>query len=267
MKLLFPNGEHAPVELDPGPAMLGSGNDCQVVLLAPGIALHHCELQVAEYTAKLRICNPENQVTVNGKAVESEVDIKPGDLVTFAEVRCRAVAVEKGQSPVPQREASADDDGATKVRMAMPKYVLRGVSGETFGRVFPVGQTTVAGRQSECEIHIPSEGISRRHAEMRLTADGIMVEDLGSANGTYINDRRVTRELLKPGDELRFDTVRFLLIAPGQERTSTPAAAPSTPSAAAPAANKGPNKVLLWGMVGLALAAVVLVGLKFAGVF
>ncbi len=266
MKLLFPNGEHAPVELDPGPAMLGSGNDCQVVILAPGIALHHCKLQVRQYTATLTICNPENQVTVNGKAVENNVEIKPGELVTFAEVRCRIVAVEKGQSPVPQRDVSADDDGATKVRMAMPKFVLRGVSGDTFGRVFPIGQMTVAGRQGECDIHIPSEGISRRHAELRLTADGIMVEDLGSANGTYINDRRITRGMLKPGDELRFDTVRFLLIAPSQERSQAAApAASSTPQAASSA--KGPNKVLLWGMVGLALAAVVLVGLKFAGVF
>ena len=135
MKLLFPNGEHAPVELDPGPALLGSGNDCRVVLLAPGIALHHCELKVSDYSARLKLSNPENPVTVNGKAVEAEVDIKPGDLVTFAEVRCRIVAVEKGQSPVPQRDLSANDDGATKVRMALPKFVLRGVSGETFGRV------------------------------------------------------------------------------------------------------------------------------------
>ena len=267
MKLLFPNGEHAPVELDPGPAMLGSGNDCQVVLLAPGIALHHCELLVKQYTAKLKLANPENQVTVNGKSVDSEIEIKPGDLITFAEVRCRAVAVEKGQSPVPQRDVSANDDGATKVRMALPKFVLRGVSGETFGRVFPIGQTTVAGRQSECEIHIPSEGISRRHAELRLTADGIMVEDLGSANGTYINDRRVTRELLKSGDELRFDTVRFLLIAPGHERTpSNPAPAAANTKAPSPA-TQGSSKKLVWVMVVIAVAAVAAVGAKLAGLF
>lgn len=268
MKLLFPNGEHAPVEFEPGRAMLGSGNDCQVVILAPGIALHHCQLDVKGYTAMLSLANPENPVTVNGKAVEEPVEIKPGDLVTFAEVRCRVVAVEKGQSPVPQRDVSVDDDGATKVRMALPKFVLRGVSGETFGRVFPIGQTTIVGRQSECEIHIPSEGISRRHAELRVTADGIMVEDLGSANGTYINDRRVTREMLKSGDELRFDTVRFLLLAPGQERAAanagTPAPAASEP--AAPAA-KGGNKGLLWGMVGIAVIAVAAVGAKLAGLF
>ena len=168
---------------------------------------------------------------------------------------------------MPQRDVSANDDGATKVRMALPKFVLRGVSGETFGRVFPIGQTTVAGRQSECEIHIPSEGISRRHAELKLTADGIMVEDLGSANGTYINDRRITRELLKSGDELRFDTVRFLLIAPGQERSPTnPAPTSATQSSSAPAA-KGSSKALVWVMVIIAGAAVAAVGAKLAGLF
>ena len=103
---------------------------------------------------------------------------------------------------------------------------------------------------------------------MKLTADGIMVEDLGSANGTYINDRRVTRELLKPGDELRFDTVRFLLIAPGQERPAAPSPA-SAPGirASAPAATKGSSKGLVWAMVGIAVIAVAAVGAKLAGLF
>lgn len=267
MKLLFPNGEHGPVELETGRLLLGSSPDCRIVLLAPGIAIHHCEFLVADENVRIKPSNPDNNVTVNGKAITEATPVRPGDLLTFAEVRARAVAVEKSAPAPIRRDEPADDDGATKVRVALPKYVLRGVSGETFGRIFPVGQTLVAGRQSECEIHIPSDGISRRHAELKLTADGVMVEDLGSANGTYINDRRINRELLKPGDELRFDTVRFLLLAPGQptpERAQSNAAATAKAAPAKPSSGRSP---LVLGMVIVAIIAVVLVGLKMGGVF
>lgn len=53
-----------------------------------------------------------------------------------------------------------------------------------------------------------------------------MVEELGLANGTFINGRRmVGATLLKPGDELRIDVVRFLLIVPGKEAEHLTAAA------------------------------------------
>jgi pSer/pThr/pTyr-binding forkhead associated (FHA) protein len=45
----------------------------------------------------------------------------------------------------------------------------------------------------------------------------VLVEDMSSANGTFINDKRIQNGLLKPGEELRLDTVRFMLVAPGMD--------------------------------------------------
>lgn len=269
MKLLFPNGEHAPVELPTGKSLLGSTADAGIVLLAPGIAPRHAEIDCNGVTAKVTPVHPDNVVTINGKAVTGSVDLKPGDLVTFAEVRVRAVAVEKSSIPVARpRDQDVADDGRTKVRVALPKFVLRGVSGVTFGKVFPVQAMTVIGRQSDCEISIPSEEVSRRHAELKLTPDGIMVEDLGSANGTYVNDRRVTRQLMKPGDELRLDTIRFLLLAPGQEmgppRAETPA--PTAPVSSGTKAG-GSRTGLMWAIVVVAILSLAAVGAKVAGWF
>lgn len=272
MKLLFPNGEHAPVELDSGRALLGSAADAGIVLMVPGIAPHHAEIEFTGATAKLTVLHPENAVTVNGKAATGSIELKPGDLVTFAGVRARAVAVEKaGSSPPPRpREVEVDDDGRTKVRMALPKYVLRGVSGVTFGKIFPLQSSVVIGRQSECEIAIPSEEVSRRHAELRVTVDGVMVEDLGSSNGTYINDRRITRQLMKAGDELRLDTIRFLLLAPGQEMGHA-GARTDAPAAAAPASAKlaraGSRTGLMWAVVAVAVLSLSAVAARLFGVF
>lgn len=274
MKLLFPNGEHAPVELESGRAVLGSASEADIVLHAPGIAPNHARLEVKGSSGTITAANPDNEITVNGKAVSGPVDVKPGDLVTFAAVRVRIVAVEKAASAPPVsrvKEADVDDDGRTKVRMALPRFVLRGVSGVTFGKVFPLQGTVVIGRQNECEIPIPSEEVSRRHAELRVTPDGVMVEDLGSSNGTYVNDKRITRQVMKAGDELRLDTIRFLLLAPGQEMNQVSAARPETPTtnagSSAPARSAGSKTGLMWAIVVVAVLSLAAVGAKIMGVF
>jgi pSer/pThr/pTyr-binding forkhead associated (FHA) protein len=272
MKLLFPNGEHAPVELESGRAVLGSASEADIILMAPGIAPRHAEIEVKGNGAKLTVANPDNVVTINGKPVVGSADLKPGDLVGFAGVRARAVAVEKASSSpaAKAREAEVDDDGRTKVRMALPRFVLRGVSGVTFGKIFPVQATVVIGRQSECEISIPSEEVSRRHAELRVTPDGVMVEDMGSSNGTYVNDRRITRQLMKAGDELRLDTIRFLLLAPGQEMGQAPgprSEPASTSSAAKPSKPGGSRNALMWSIVVVAILSLGAVAAKLMGVF
>ena len=55
---------------------------------------------------------------------------------------------------------------------------------------------------------MPAEEISRHHAKLQVTADGVLVEDMSSANGTFINDKRIQTGVLKPGEELSAEAVR-----------------------------------------------------------
>ena len=72
------------------------------------------------------------------------------------------------------------------------------------------------GRSSSCHIVVPQTAISRLHARLTLLDDGIQLEDLGSTNGTTVNGRRVTRERLRAGDEIGFNTVRMRVVASGE---------------------------------------------------
>jgi hypothetical protein len=148
--------------------------------------------------------------------------------------------------------------------MALPKFMLRGVSGTTFGRNFALMGSMTIGRQSDCGIPIQAEEISRQHARLQVTAEGVMVEDLGSANGTWINDKRVHTGMLLPGDELRLDTVRFLLLAPGAAHV------PQTPAPAIEAAPVSPasssSSAIIWVIGAIVLLGVIALGaLKFLG--
>lgn len=249
MKLLFPNGEHAQALLNDGTTRVGSAPNCQVLL--QGLAPVHAEIHLAGSTGSVRRAG-EGELTVNGTPVDGESPLRPGDLVGFGPVQARVVAVERAASVAPpKRAADVDDSGATRLRMAVPKFVLRGVSGAAFGKTFPVAKEMLVGRQQDCDIPIPAEEVSRHHARLKPTADGVMVEDLGSANGTWINGKRVQQGLLKAGDELRLDTIRFLLIAPGAE---IPKAAATT--VAQPAARSNAAGVVIGALAALVVIAI-----------
>ena len=149
--------------------------------------------------------------------------MRPGDNVAFDQVQARLAAMESVAAvlhhlgPSGSITHSANDDpGVTAVRPVLPRYVLRGVSGAVFGRNIPLLATTSIGRSQECNLQIDDPGLSRIHARVIPTEDGVQLEDLGSSNGTYVNGRRVVRGVAKVGDEIGFDSVRFRLTASNQ---------------------------------------------------
>jgi pSer/pThr/pTyr-binding forkhead associated (FHA) protein len=69
---------------------------------------------------------------------------------------------------------------------------------------------TIIGRQRGCDIRIPSARVSRRHCRLIYRDDCLIVVDLVSANGTYLNDVAVEGQaLVRPGDQLSVGPVTF----------------------------------------------------------
>jgi pSer/pThr/pTyr-binding forkhead associated (FHA) protein len=234
MKLIFPNGEHAPVALDEGVARVGSAADCTIVLSAAGVAAHHCEIETQSGQSRVRPLDAAAPTVLNGRQIMQETPLKPGDLLLFGRVGCRISSDRPAAAAAPAPARKPGEDARTRVRMTLPKFMLRGVSGATFGKTFALTGTMVIGRQHDSDIPVPAEEVSRHHARLQVTQEGVLVEDLGSANGTFINDKRVQNGILKPGEELRLDTVRFMLVAPGMDAKQQAAARAEPAKAAAP---------------------------------
>jgi hypothetical protein len=65
-------------------------------------------------------------------------------------------------------------------------------------------KAVVVGRSPACDLPVPSPRVSRRHAWVHREGSGYAVSDLGSTNGTYVNEQRVVGDrVLKPGDRIR----------------------------------------------------------------
>jgi pSer/pThr/pTyr-binding forkhead associated (FHA) protein len=91
------------------------------------------------------------------------------------------------------------------------------------------------GRAKECSLRAGSEAISRRHCAIVRKDDAWTARDLGSRNGTYVNDTRIAEEVtLAPGDELRVGPLKFRIATAEKTKSAKDSAAPAAPTEARP---------------------------------
>ncbi len=101
--------------------------------------------------------------------------------------------------------------------------VLVILSGKHQGKrlTLPDGEVVI-GRDAACQIRLATEEVSRQHCRLKCAGDEVLVFDLGSRNGTLINDVAIPAEtLMKPGDTLRIGPIAFQLVGSKKEATGT----------------------------------------------
>lgn len=77
-------------------------------------------------------------------------------------------------------------------------------------REIPIKPDMVLGRVAECDLQLTEGHASRRHAKLFIADGAVWLEDLSSANGSFVNGAKVTGKVkLVSGDRLRFDTEEF----------------------------------------------------------
>lgn len=103
-------------------------------------------------------------------------------------------------------------------------------SGKHKGRkVKLISDRVVIGRAEDAQIRVGSTEVSRHHCELLPSADGVLVNDLGSANGTLVNGEAISTEfLLAPGNTLTIGPMVFRLL-PRATAKVPPAAAGGPP--------------------------------------
>lgn len=111
--------------------------------------------------------------------------------------------------------------------MARLVLLSEGFNGRTYE--LKVEKTTV-GRVSDNAFEIPEASVSSHHAEILLRGKDVVVRDLDSTNGTFINGEKITEATLQPGQILRFGTVELRLDT-GEAPTPAPSssAIPTAP--------------------------------------
>jgi pSer/pThr/pTyr-binding forkhead associated (FHA) protein len=111
---------------------------------------------------------------------------------------------EQAEEQVPESEEEQEEETADGIDI-----YLESDEGEIYHLV--EGENRV-GRSAGNEIHIVAEKISRHHARLLLTGEKLEVIDLGSTNGTFVNEEQLEPNqpaVLKEGDQVRFGDQSF----------------------------------------------------------
>lgn len=129
-------------------------------------------------------------------------------------------AVNGVQNRVTRAVLSPEDDvylGSLKVPASLLLGGRRIVVGQAaFEPVAFQREALVIGRDPQCDHPVSHAMVSWRHARLLRTPSGVVVEDLGSLNGTFVDGTRVTgRVRIAPGQEIALGSVRFQLLADG----------------------------------------------------
>ncbi len=90
------------------------------------------------------------------------------------------------------------------------------IYGSDLGRKYNLDAATlVLGRSSKCDIQIDQESVSRAHSKIVNTGKSIRIRDLGSTNGTYVNDEPIEEHVLADGDLIKIGRTIFKFLSGG----------------------------------------------------
>ena len=99
-------------------------------------------------------------------------------------------------------------------------WVLRSINDDTSHIIhLTSGTLRIVGRGLQADLVIDSMLLSRVHCSLSATDTELLVEDLGSTNGTFVNGKRVSRSRLNNGDRLRLGRLELEVLRE-QEQTS-----------------------------------------------
>jgi len=187
---------------------IGRGNQCDLTLADASIAKLHAEILVDGEELELRNLAGKGQLAVNGRAVDGSCKLQRNDRVQLGD-----------------RNLAVVDPKITRLKAAGASanvaWALRANHPAIVGRVFPVRETSVVGRSDDCDLTFAMSHLSRRHARLEVRDGLLFVVDLGSANGTFLNNQRVTESRVRRGDELRFDSLSFSVVGPADDIDKT----------------------------------------------
>ena len=212
MQLTFPNGEHASVALQ-GEVTVGSRAGSRVCLPDQGLAPHHASFQQDRRGLWLRVPADAHGVHLNARPVRRLAQLRPGDLVCLDKLR---LVVRADDDPEIDRRIPQVQPGAMNEaqRVSASRVVLRGLSGQHFGRTYTLTEPRVIGRAVSADIRLDDVAVAERHAVVELHADRVVLRALGN-DASQVNGVPVRDAVLAPGDQISVDQHRFVLEAPG----------------------------------------------------
>jgi len=210
-------------------ARLGRDAACEVSFdsaVYPRVSGEHARIERTAAGLILVHLSRSNQTLLNDQPIEGSAPLKVGDRIrlghTGPTVEIVAIEAPQAKSAPPPKPTGAGkaveptqaEEGFSATVQADRQH-LNLLRGSLAAERFEVGTGGLIGREKgKVEFQLDHPHVSRQHARLRVDGDRVLLSDLGSANGTYVNGQQLSKAVvLKNGD--RIDIGPFSLLFDG----------------------------------------------------
>jgi pSer/pThr/pTyr-binding forkhead associated (FHA) protein len=204
-----PEGEARERVLDEMTIVIGRGEDCDICILDEYASRSHAEIRFDGNTFVVADLGSINGTFLNKKRIEGEQALQDGDLLRIGKVMFH---FEK-PAPPPHPPPPPAEEAPKRITLVLPALAvtpyLEICSGPGKQAHFDLikDKMTIgrAGRGQQWDLMLQDRAISRPQAQIARQAEGYVLTDLGSANGTLVNGAEISEpHVLKDGDAITF---------------------------------------------------------------
>jgi pSer/pThr/pTyr-binding forkhead associated (FHA) protein len=208
---------------------IGRTNDNTIALEGEGVSRKHVQILFVGKGHELVDMGSRNGTKVNGQKVPRAM-LKPGDVILVGPVEIvfegdggdAGAGLDIEELDLGGAQSSAPSAGTASATLAMQaqggpagECVLRFVDGERKGTELALkGTRTTFGRRSSNTVTFQDSAVSGVHCEITREANGYVLRDLGSTNGTLVDGEPVVETLLRHNSRIRIGGERVLFVDP-----------------------------------------------------
>lgn len=181
------------IHVDP-PARIGRDADNDVKLTDPEASRRHALIEIQDGNLVVSDLGSSNGTWVDERRIAGPTILSPGNQLRIGDTIFELL-------PVISTPAQP------------PAIRLVTTGGRGSGKTYAIGERSTLGRANDVEVLIPDPEVSHHHAVIEKGPHGYVLTDLGSRNGTFINDLPVRQPFrLKPGDTIRMGDTRLMVV-------------------------------------------------------
>lgn len=223
---------------------IGRSPESDLVFNDSAISSEHCVIQLAGSDLKIVDLNSRNGTIVNGKRIDEPFLLKGGGEIEVGHVRLTFFP-----ESVPG-----------------PRLVVTGPDIDEITLILGEGSLAI-GRTPSNDLVLPHDGVSNFHAQITSSGEGFRLQDLGSTNGTRVNDDFVTALNLNDGDRIEVGPYILTLQAAGLVDRPEPGPSSASAESVAPAPSELPSSHVVIPEHHATGAKAITVAAVIAGIF
>ncbi len=190
---------------------VGSDKKNSLVVNDTSIAKSHANIRNNNNNITIEPLEPSAAIYINNEKISGIRPLTAGDTIKLGNIELDVIDPQSTQ----YKSAIGMSPSTTS------EWKIKSTASWMENKTFPIEGKTTLGREASCDISIPVEHLSRRHVELNVKGGKLIVKDLNSSNGTFLNGQRITEIYAKPGDKIKLDVITFEVIGPETDSNKT----------------------------------------------